>query len=228
MATWRQIGLQDAGSPVIEELIYFHDFAMVVLCLILRLVGVVIGLRLAGRVINKGLLEGQLIEGVWTVLPALVLVQLAVPSLLLLYTLDERHRRRLRLKAIGHQWYWSYEYSDFWGGRGRVEFDSYIAREEGGQLRLLEVDNRVVLPFNAFVRVLVGSRDVLHAWTVPSLGVKADACPGRLNQVRLMAYRPGVVYGQCSEICGANHRFMPIGVEFVSGPAFLQWLSSQD
>lgn len=219
MITWAQCGLQDAASPVIEEFIFFHDFTIVVLTGILRAVGLVLAGSLSNGVVDKGLLEGQHVEAVWTLVPGLILVQIAIPSLLLLYTLDEAAHRALTLKVIGHQWYWSYEYSDFWSGEHRLRFDSYICKET--KARLLDVDNRTVLPHGVHTRGLVTRADVLHAWALPSLGVKVDACPGRLNQLQFLSHRPGVYFGQCSEICGANHRFMPIRLEFVRGPAFL-------
>ena len=223
MITWGQWRLQDANSSLIEELIYFHDFTMTILAGILILVGYVMFVALFEKSIHKRLLEGQVIERIWTLIPAIILVQIAIPSLLLLYTLDEAISASLTIKAIGHQWYWSYEYSDFWKNDTAVEFDRYII-PQGEGVRLLETDNHVVVPRAAHARVLIRSADVLHSWTVPAIGVKADACPGRLNQVSLAAHRPGLFYGQCSEICGANHRFMPIVLEVVSGPAFLQWL----
>lgn len=223
MITWAQLRLQDANSPIIEEFIFFHDFAMVVLVFILRVVGVALGGTYTAPAVNQGLLEGQTIECVWTLVPAIILVHLAVPSLMLLYIVDERALRGVSLKAVGHQWYWSYEYSDFWGTRRAVEFDSYMRKEAAS--RLLDVDRRAVLPYGAHARVSIGSADVLHSWTVPALGVKADACPGRLNQVKVLGHRPGVYFGQCREICGANHRFMPIGLEFVSAEDFVGWVA---
>jgi len=179
--------------------------------------------------INKTLLESQIIECVWTIVPAVILIQIAMPSLLLLYMLDESVDASLTIKALGHQWYWRYEYTDFWrtGSASAVEFDSYMVPErdiENHMFRLLDVDNRAVVPFNTHIRVLISSADVLHAWTVPSLGVKADAVPGRLNQVKFIAQRPGVYFGQCSEICGANHRFIPIVIEAVNTNDFLNWV----
>jgi len=170
-----------------------------------------------------------MVEWVWTLIPAILLLQIALPSLLLLYILDETVDRALTLKTIGHQWYWSYEYRDFWTvKRGlRLEFDRYIVPSselEDGMFRLLEVDNRTVLPAHTQVRVLVSSADVLHSWTVPSLGVKADAVPGRLNQLKFIIQRPGLYFGQCSEICGANHRFIPIVVERVNMNTFFRWV----
>jgi cytochrome c oxidase subunit 2 len=137
----------------------------------------------------------------------------------------------ITLKVIGHQWYWSYEYSDYVNVDGEsIDFDSYMVPTdelEPGQLRLLEVDNRVVLPTNTHIRVLVTAADVIHCWAVPSLGVKVDCVPGRLNQAGLFIQREGVFYGQCSEICGVNHGFMPIVVEAVSLDKYIEWISEQ-
>ena len=180
--------------------------------------------------VHRGLIEGQLVECVWTVVPALILIGIAVPSLTLLYSLDDRRECSLTIKAVGHQWYWSYELRDFWlrGEKGPIEFDSYIVpseETEGGLFRLLDTDNRPALPYLTQIRVLVRRADVLHSWAVPSLGVKIDANPGRLNQTKFIRYRPGLAYGQCSEICGANHRFMPISLEFVATADFLKWVT---
>ena len=227
MITWAQLDLQDRASPIIEELTFFHDYSIVVIVFTVSGVGAIIGGRLlAGTYTHLGLIDAQGLECVWTLVPGVILLQVAIPSLLLLYTLEGGEGGdRLRLKAVGHQWYWRYEYSDFWAGGEPVEFDSYMLGEDMNPLtRLLDVDCRAVLPCQTRVRVIVGAADVLHSWAVPALGVKADACPGRLNQLKLAAHRPGVFHGQCSEICGANHRFMPIVVEFVSGPSFLHWL----
>lgn len=168
------------------------------------------------KVIHKSLLEGQALEAIWTLAPALVLTQVALPSLVLLYTLEESlGELGITVKVTGHQWYWSYEYPQFKGGEG---FDSYIVEiselKEGG-FRLLEVDNRLAVPAITPLRILVTRGDVLHAWAVPSLGLKVDAIPGRLNQLRAEVNSLGVFYGQCREICGANHRFMPINLERV-------------
>lgn len=152
-------------------------------------------------------------------LPAVTIVFIGAPSLRLLYLLDEVNTPTITLKVVGHQWYWRYEYSDFVD----LEFDSYMLPrgEVEGQFRLLDVDNRTVLPVGVQIRVLVTAADVLHSWTVPTAGVKADAVPGRLNQLSLILNRPGLFLGQCSEICGANHRFMPIVVERVNREGFL-------
>nr|AQP26951.1 cytochrome c oxidase subunit 2 [Nasutitermes sp. G682] len=149
---------------------------------------------------------------------------MAIPSLRLLYLMDEIHNPAMTLKTVGHQWYWSYEYSDF----TKLEFDSYMVQQEDQPIdafRLLDTDNRVVLPMNSPIRMIVTAADVLHSWTVPSLGVKTDATPGRLNQMSFSTNRPGLLYGQCSEICGANHSFMPIVIESVSTNQFINWAS---
>lgn len=230
MITWTQLGLQDAASPIIEEFIFFHDFTIVILVFIVSFVSYIITRIMFNLHVNTGLLEGQIVECVWTLMPGVVLVQIAVPSLLLLYILDERVSCGLTVKAVGHQWYWSYEYSDFWRpGKTALEFDAYIlpaVEAHTESFRLLDVDNRTPVPWGVQTRVLVGSADVLHSWAVPALGVKADACPGRLNQVKFLGHRPGVVYGQCSEICGANHRFIPIAVEITRPADFLTWVEA--
>lgn len=223
MSFWGQLGFQDAASPLIEELIFFHDHAIIILVIIIRLVGYAALSLILNSLTSRSLVEGQEIETIWTIIPAIILVFLALPSLRLLYLLDEVGDCRLTLKSIGHQWYWSYEYSDFLG----IEFDSYMLPTEDladGDFRLLEVDHRVVLPTETDIRVLVTSADVIHSWTVPSLGVKADAIPGRLNQLSFFIKRPGIFYGQCSEICGANHSFIPIVVEAIPLKEFINWV----
>ena len=223
MATWAQLGLSNSASPLIEQLIFFHDHAILILILITTLVRYFI-IRLAiNSFVNRYLLDGQIIEIIWTVLPAVILIILALPSLRLLYLIDETTEPSLTLKTVGHQWYWSYEYSDF----NDIEFDSYMIPTNSlneGDLRLLEVDNRVILPYLTQIRLLVRAADVIHSWTTPSLGVKADAIPGRLNQLNILFNRPGIFYGQCSEICGANHSFMPIRIEAINPKDFLAWV----
>lgn len=206
-----------------EELIFFHDHAMIILVIIISLVGYAALSLMLNTYTCRSLVEGQEIETIWTIIPAIILIFLALPSLRLLYLLDEVGDCSLTVKSIGHQWYWSYEYSDFLN----IEFDSYMVPTnelESGDFRLLEVDHRVVLPTQTDIRVLVTSADVIHSWTVPSLGIKADAVPGRLNQLSFYVKYPGVFYGQCSEICGANHSFMPIVVEAVPLKNFMEWV----
>nr|QRW36334.1 cytochrome c oxidase subunit 2 [Hydroporus kasyi] len=224
MATWSDLNLQNSASPLMEQLTFFHDHTLMILTMITLLVGYLMFALFFNMYINRFLLEGQTIEVIWTILPAIILIFIALPSLRLLYLLDEISNPWLSLKSIGHQWYWSYEYSDF----KKLEFDSYMIPTNELNLngfRLLDVDNRVILPFNSQIRILVTAMDVLHSWTIPSLGVKIDATPGRLNQTNFFINRPGLFYGQCSEICGANHSFMPIVIESVPTNIFINWIS---
>jgi cytochrome c oxidase subunit 2 len=223
MATWSSLSFQDSASPLIEQLTFFHDHTMIIIRLITILVGYIIACLLIPNLPNRLLSEEQSIETIWTIIPAITLIFIALPSLRLLYLLDEVNAPRITLKTIGHQWYWSYEYSDF----SNIEFDAYISPQNDiirKDFRLLEVDNRTVLPFKTQIRCLITAADVLHSWTVPSLGVKADAVPGRLNQVSFLIKRPGILFGQCSEICGANHSFIPIIIESVNIKTFSKWI----
>lgn len=222
---WGQLIFQDAASPIILQLISFHDHTLIILTLVISVVSYAIYVIIVNSFTNRYLIEAQQIETVWTILPAVILVFLALPSLRLLYLTDEVRNPSLTLKAIGHQWYWRYEYTDFTD----IEMDSYIIPTtdlQPGEYRLLEVDNRVVLPIQIEIRVLVTAADVIHAWTVPALGVKVDAVPGRLNQLGFTINNPGIFYGQCSEICGANHSFIPICVEVVNLKRFTNWVSN--
>nr|UQJ75172.1 cytochrome c oxidase subunit II [Marginitermes cactiphagus] len=225
MTTWANMNLQDSASPIMEQLISFHDHALMIILMILVTVAYMMLTLTINKNINRFMLEGQMIEVAWTILPAIILVFIALPSLRLLYLMDEVQTPALTLKTIGHQWYWSYEYSDFL----KVEFDAYMTPQEMSDqstFRLLDTDNHTTLPMNSFVRIIVTAADVLHSWTVPSLGIKTDATPGRLNQCSTMINRPGLFYGQCSEICGANHSFMPIVIESVSTNTFIKWISN--
>nr|YP_009350548.1 cytochrome c oxidase subunit II [Neocapritermes angusticeps]AQP27324.1 cytochrome c oxidase subunit 2 [Neocapritermes angusticeps] len=224
MATWLNLTLQDSASPVMEQLIFFHDHALMIMLMIITAVFYTMISIIQNKQTSRFILEGQMIETVWTIAPAIILVFIAIPSLRLLYLMDEIHNPVMTLKTVGHQWYWSYEYSDF----TKLEFDSYMVQQDDSQndtFRLLDTDNRIVLPMNSPIRMIVTAADVLHSWTVPSLGVKTDATPGRLNQVSFSINRPGLLYGQCSEICGANHSFMPIVIESVSTNQFINWVS---
>jgi len=231
-----QFGFQDPATPIAEGIIHFHHDLMVVMIGVVFFVGFILSRCLhhfnsvanpvAGKVVH-----GTVIEVIWTIIPALILVTIAVPSFALLYAVDETVDPSLTLKVIGHQWYWSYEYSDVTNDEGdSIQFDSYLVDQSDlaeGSLRLLEVDNRVVLPVNTHVRLLVTSADVLHCWTIPSFGVKMDACPGRLNQASVFVKREGTFYGQCSEICGTNHAFRPIAVDVTSLEDYVSWLDTQ-
>nr|YP_010489356.1 cytochrome c oxidase subunit II [Lauridromia dehaani]UWM10770.1 cytochrome c oxidase subunit II [Lauridromia dehaani] len=225
MATWAHLSLQDSASPLMEQLTFFHDHVMFILILIITFVGFMLSTLFFNKLSDRFLLENQMIEIIWTIIPAIILIFIALPSLRILYLLDEINNPSLTFKTIGHQWYWSYEYSDFFN----VEFDSYMIPTNeltDSDFRLLDVDNRTVLPMNTQIRILISAADVIHSWTVPALGVKADAIPGRLNQASFSINRPGLFYGQCSEICGANHSFMPIVIESISVSSFLNWISS--
>nr|WAQ70604.1 cytochrome c oxidase subunit II [Histiotus montanus] len=220
-----QLGLQDATSPIMEELLSFHDHALMIVFLISSLVLYIISLMLTTSLTHTSTMDAQEVETIWTILPAIILISIALPSLRILYMMDEINNPSVTIKTMGHQWYWSYEYTDY----EDLTFDSYMVPTNElspGQLRLLEVDNRVVLPSELTIRMLVSSEDVLHSWAIPSLGLKTDAIPGRLNQTTLLSTRPGLYYGQCSEICGSNHSFMPIVLEMIPLKFFEKWSSS--
>nr|YP_010572533.1 cytochrome c oxidase subunit II [Phlugiolopsis punctata]UZH35898.1 cytochrome c oxidase subunit II [Phlugiolopsis punctata] len=224
MATWSDLNLQNAASPLMEQLIFFHDHTLLILLMITVLVAYIMLTLFFNSYTHRYLLEGQTIEVIWTILPAITLIFIALPSLRLLYLLDESMDPIITVKTVGHQWYWSYEYTDFVNPH---EFDSYMIpynEMSTNGFRLLDVDNRTVLPFNTQIRMLVTAADVLHSWTVPALGVKVDATPGRLNQTSFFMNRPGLYYGQCSEICGTNHSFMPIVLESVNTKTFINWI----
>nr|YP_004934861.1 cytochrome c oxidase subunit II [Paracladura trichoptera]AET13112.1 cytochrome c oxidase subunit II [Paracladura trichoptera] len=223
MATWANLNLQDSASPLMEQLNFFHDHSLLILTMITILVSYLMIMLFYNKFTNRYLLSGQLIEIIWTILPAIVLIFIALPSLRLLYLLDEINNPNITLKTIGHQWYWSYEYSNFLN----LSFDSYMIpfnELNTNGFRLLDVDNRIILPINTQIRILVSAADVLHSWTIPALGVKVDATPGRLNQTNFMMNRAGLFYGQCSEICGANHSFMPIVIESTPTNFFIKWI----
>nr|QPB70937.1 cytochrome c oxidase subunit II [Heterophasma multispinosum] len=221
MSTWPSLYLQDSASPMMEQLILFHDHIMLILMMIVTTVTYIMMMLIFNKYTDRNLLEGQMIELIWTVTPALTLFFIATPSLRLLYLMDEINNPMMSTKVVGHQWYWTYEYSDF----NNNEFDSYMTNlENNNELRLLDVDNRMVLPSNTFIRMIVTSTDVIHSWTLPSSGVKIDGTPGRLNQASLMLNRNGLLFGQCSEICGTNHSFMPIVVESIPINMFIKWM----
>nr|ARH54730.1 cytochrome c oxidase subunit 2 [Trigonopterus sp. 2 AH-2016] len=225
MATWQTLLLQDSASPVMEQLAYFHDHTLLILIMITIMVGQMMISMLFNKYTYRFLLEGQLIEMIWTILPAIILVLIALPSLRLLYIMDEIFNPLTTIKVIGHQWYWSYEYSDY----KNLEFDSYMIPTnelKNFNFRLLDVDNRMIVPFSSQIRIIVTSLDVIHSWTIPALGVKIDGTPGRLNQSNFNIVRTGLFYGQCSEICGANHSFMPIVIESISPDFFIKWINS--
>lgn len=233
---WQML-FQDPATPIMEGIICLHHDLLFILIIIATIVVWMLCVTLflfrdyapdSFREVHN---HAETIEIVWTVTPSLILMLIGIPSFTLLYSMDEVIDPAVTLKAIGRQWYWSYEYGDFLTANNTpIAFDSYMIPEEDlskGGLRLLEVDNRVFLPINTHVRVLVTAADVLHCWAIPSFGIKMDAVPGRLNQVALFIKRTGVFYGQCSELCGINHGFMPIVVTSVARPLFIEWVQEQ-
>jgi len=236
-ATNWQIGFQDPATPYMEGILNFHNNIMFFIVMIIIFTSWLLFRCLffynkSNHPIPEKFTHSTLLEVVWTILPAIILMIIAVPSFALLYSLDEIINPSITLKVIGHQWYWSYEYSDYNSIEGgeTLEFDSYMIADDDlklGSFRLLEVDNRIILPVQTHIRVLITAADVLHSWAIPSLGVKVDACPGRLNQLSLFLKREGVFYGQCSEICGINHGFMPIVIQSVNLEQYIEWLQNK-
>ena len=236
MAEPWQLGFQDSAGPGFTGIIELHNTIFFYLVLVLVSVFWMIGSILyyfsyqSNPITHKYLNHGTLIELIWTISPALVLICIAFPSFRLLYLLDEVISPTITVKVTGHQWYWSFEYSDYIDETGQaIEFDSYMIPDsdlEIGQFRLLDVDNRVILPVDTHVRLIVSACDVIHDYAVPSLALKVDAVPGRLNQASILAERTGTYYGQCSEICGVYHGFMPTAIEVVSLQDYLLWIES--
>nr|YP_010591417.1 cytochrome c oxidase subunit II [Stethoconus japonicus]UFQ24456.1 cytochrome c oxidase subunit II [Stethoconus japonicus] len=225
MPTWSTISTQDANSPLMEQLIFFHDHTMMILSMITLMVSYIMITTINNKYINRYLLDNQIIELIWTLMPTITLLFIALPSLKILYLMDEISEPAMTIKAIGHQWYWTYEYSDM----KNIEMESYMKPSnmmEESEFRLMDVDNRMVMPMKSSIRILVTSADVIHSWTIPSLGVKIDGTPGRLNQGSIYMKRPSIMFGQCSEICGANHSFMPIVLESISMKQFMNWISN--
>ena len=231
------IYFQDSATPQMEGLVELHDNIMYYLVIILFSVGWILLSIIKNYVAKKTpishkyLNHGTLIELIWTITPAVILMLIAFPSFKLLYLMDEVSDPSMSVLAEGHQWYWSYQYPDFLDSSDEfIEFDSYIVPDsdlEEGTLRMLEVDNRVILPELTHVRFIITAGDVIHSFACPALGIKCDAYPGRLNQVSVFINREGVFYGQCSEICGILHSSMPIVIESVSLEKFLTWLEEQ-
>lgn len=203
-----------------EQILYFHDYLIIVISIILCRVGYFLVFVIFSKTYSTRIVADHLVERVWTILPIIVLVFLVYPSIYLLYLIDEGRVDFLcTLKVIGHQWYWRYKID----GLITLDIDSYI--DTDGAVRLLDVDNRVVIPAQENIRALITSSDVLHSWALPSLGIKIDAIPGRLNQFIFTVIINSIVHGQCREICGINHSFMPIVLEAVSLSDLLYWKS---
>lgn len=223
ISTWLIINFQDSNSYIITLIIYFHDFILIILLIILIIILYIIIWFFNNKFINRNILHNQLIEIIWTLIPIIILLFIAMPSLKILYNIEEYLTPYIRIKILGHQWYWNYEYRDFLN----IEFDSFITNLKNlNNFRLLDVDNHLILPLNFKIRGLLTSTDVIHSWAMPSLGIKVDATPGRINQFIIFANRPGLFFGQCSEICGLNHRFIPIIIEITNLKNFLKWLKN--
>jgi cytochrome c oxidase subunit II len=217
--------LQASGSPVMDNIVWFHDFLSVLIIVITLfvlalLVVVVVKFNAKANPVPSRTTHNTLIEVAWTLVPVLILVGIAVPSFRLLFLELDVPKADLTIKATGKQWYWSYAYPD----NGKFEFDSLMAADK--QPRLLGVDNEMVVPVNKVVRVQVTGADVIHAFAMPAFGVKIDAIPGRLNETWFKATKTGMYYGQCSELCGKDHAFMPIAVRVVSDQEFASWVES--
>lgn len=238
------IGFQDPATPVMEGIISLHYEVIFYLIVIAVLIFWIMGrcLYLFNSATNNkasvtDFSHAVLLEIIWTIVPACVIISIAIPSFSFIYSMEETLDPEVTLKVIGHQWYWGYEYADFlkFENGDILEFDSYLIPESDMKVsvgsvvgfRLLDVDTRIVLPIRTFIRLLVTSEDVLHSWAVPSFGIKLDACPGRLNQVIFYIKREGVFFGQCSEICGVLHGFMPIAVRTVTWGDFTNWVVSK-
>lgn len=218
MMFWGILSLQDSLSLTREEILYFHDYLIIVISIILCSVGYFLAFVLLRKTYSTRIVADHLVERVWTILPIIVLVFLVYPSIYLLYLIDERRVDFLcTLKVIGHQWYWSYKID----GLINLDIDSFI--DVDGAVRLIDVDNRVVIPAQENIRALITSRDVLHSWALPSLGIKIDAIPGRLNQFVFIVIINSIIHGQCREICGINHSFIPIVLEAVRLSDLLCW-----
>ena len=224
-----QLGFQEAASQSMRDIVWFHDYML--MPIIVAISAFVLFLMLyamvrfrASRNPNPSKrTHNVLVEIIWTLVPCFILIVMAVPSFKVLYSQDTIPKADLTIKAIGYQWYWGYEYPD-----ENIIFDSYMIEEKDlkeGQPRLLAVDNVVVVPVNKVVKVLITANDVLHAWALPSFGVKRDAVPGRINETWFKAEKEGTYYGQCSELCGIKHAFMPIAVKVVSEEDYQEWLA---
>ena len=223
-----QLGFQKAASGHMEDLVWFHDYMLlpiitaITVFVLFLVIYACIRYRAARNPVASQTSHNTFIEIIWTLVPCLILIVMAVPSFKILYEQDEIPPADVTIKAIGYQWYWGYEYPD-----ENIIFESYMIEEKDlkpGQPRLLSVDNEIVVPVNKVVKVLITANDVLHAWALPSFGVKRDAVPGRINETWFKADRTGTFYGQCSELCGVKHAFMPITVNVVSQEEYVKWL----
>jgi cytochrome c oxidase subunit 2 len=226
-----QLGLQDAASPVMVDITWFHDFLLwlitgITLLVLALLLIVIVRFNARANPTPSRTTHNAVIEVVWTIVPVIILVAIAIPSFRLLFLELDNPKADLTVKATGKQWYWSYNYPD----NGNFEFDSLLVDEKDlkpGQPRLLTVDNEMVVPVNKVVHVLVTGADVIHSFAVPSFGIKIDAVPGRLNDTWFKATSTGLFHGQCSELCGKDHAFMPITVHVVTDTEFDAWVATE-
>nr|YP_006665898.2 cytochrome c oxidase subunit II [Mengenilla moldrzyki] len=218
---WLNLNLQDSASPIMEQMIYFHDFIMMIMIMILSIITYIIFSFMMNKITIKNLYKFHILELLWTFIPMMLIFMIALPSLLILYLSDENFPPSITLKITGHQWYWSYEYMNFHD----LEINSYLINENYN-FYLLESDNHIILPYHMIIRILTNSTDVIHSWTIPNFSVKLDAIPGRLNSTNLFINRSGMFFGQCSEICGINHSFMPITLESINIDYFIKWLNN--
>lgn len=218
MITWNRLFFHSPSTYLMELVVSIHDYVMLFLIRIFFIVIFNITFVLYCKDYSLNFFENHQLERVWTVLPFAILVFIVIPSLTSLYMLDTCLFCGLSLRIVGHQWYWRYFFKDFRG----ISFDSYMMPSDCSSLRLIDVDNRLIVPNLLPVRFMVTSADVIHSWTIPSFGVKIDAVPGRINQFCFSSKHTGVYFGQCSEICGANHRFIPIVIESVPFHQFMQ------
>jgi cytochrome c oxidase subunit 2 len=224
-----QLGMQQSASPVMDDVIWFHDLLMWIISIItvfvlVLLLIIIVRFNARANPTPSRTTHNTFLEVAWTVIPVIILVVIAVPSFRLLFFQLNMPQADLTVKATGKQWYWSYSYPD----NGKFEFDSIMLADKdrkADQPRLLAVDNEMVVPVNKIVRMQVIGADVIHAYTVPSFGIKIDAIPGRLNETWFRATREGIYYGQCSELCGKDHAFMPIAVRVVNDQAFAAWVA---
>jgi cytochrome c oxidase subunit II len=222
-----QLGFQPSASPIKEFIESFHNMLLVIITLITvfvlaLLLYTMVRFRAAANPTPSKTAHHTGLEIVWTLVPVLILAAIAVPSFKLLYFTDKAADAEFTLKVTGRQWYWNYQYPD----HGDFQFDSYMVQDadlKPGQPRLLEVDNRVVVPVGAKIRVTLHGADVIHSWFIPALGAQKYTMPGRINEIWIMANKPGVYYGQCNQICGVNHAYMPIAVEAVDRATFDRW-----
>nr|QKZ95162.1 cytochrome c oxidase subunit II [Habrobracon hebetor] len=224
MKPWVYLNFQDFNSNLKMMMTEFHDLALMILLMIIIMILYMILTFSLNIFVDKNILHNQVIEIIWTIIPMFILMFMIIPSLKILYMIEEIINPFMTFKILGHQWYWSYEYSDF----KNIEFDSFMLNNFDNKniFRLLDVDNRLILPNKINIRGLVSSTDVIHSWALPSSGIKIDAIPGRINQLFLNFNRLGLYFGQCSEICGLNHSFMPIVVESIKLNFFIEWLKN--